>query len=167
MPKQVSQTTINRDGVPFTSTYLDFSQEIQKGARFLDVVKPGWESQIDPKLLDVADYTACVCGQVFAGHYWEGTQALAEWLNNLDEEGESEVDGDTVAWEFGFNLPCDSGDTANERAAAAESREWAAAYVDSHEGDEEYDNLLFSTLTEQWISEINFRLGKSPIALNS
>lgn len=108
-----------------------FAKEIQKGIEFLNEVKPGWRDEIDPAVLDLADTTTCVCGQVFADHYTGGLEALADYLN-------VEEANDDQASEHGFCV------------AAEDASTWMEAT--GEEDEENANNFLFSALTEEWIN---------------
>jgi hypothetical protein len=58
-------------------------QRVQAGIAWLDEnVGPAWVDRIDARTLDLADYKACVCGQVFRR---EGGYRYAVALINRDE----------------------------------------------------------------------------------
>lgn len=111
-----------------------FAKEIQKGIEFLNEVKPGWRDEIDPAVLDLADTTTCVCGQVFENHYTEGLAALSKYT------GVDQAD-DQDASEYGFCV------------SVQDSKDWLAALGKSEDSEyEEQTNFLFSALTEEWIN---------------
>lgn len=43
------------------------TERVQRGASWLDEVRPNWRSQINPDRLDIASGWNCVLGQVFHG----------------------------------------------------------------------------------------------------
>ena len=62
---------------------------VNRGARFLDEVAPGWENRIDLETLKLNDGMHCICGQVFA------------------EEAKSETTDDPEATETGYSWAAD------------------------------------------------------------
>ncbi|HJS83715.1 MAG TPA: hypothetical protein VJ742_12865 [Nitrososphaera sp.] len=42
-----------------------YSVNVENGAQWLDIVSPGWELQVDLKLLDMAKPSVCIAGQLF------------------------------------------------------------------------------------------------------
>lgn len=164
MAKIITTFTTGPEGAHKIET-LDFSEEIQRGMAFLDSVRPGWESNINPALLDVSSVTACVCGQVFQNHYDEGSAALREWVaEGIDEEERDEhpllSDIGHLAATYGFNI------YESESEEYRPLEEWSYAYLEDKVDDDDEESMseaqervLFSTLTEQWIFEINFRRG--------
>ena len=108
----------------------DFSEEIARGVAFLDAeVGSTWLLKIDPDLLDLINSTACVCGQVFEGHYDEGCRRL--YLAS-DDPLRPEVAECCYVAEYGFALPA-----------------WARC-PDLNE----IDKSRYSQLTEQWLDAI-------------
>lgn len=41
-------------------------ERVQRGAQWLDEVRPGWRDEINLKIFDISDCEVCVLGQVFA-----------------------------------------------------------------------------------------------------
>jgi hypothetical protein len=71
-----------------TLTLPDFSDQVARGCKLLDEIEPGWESRVDPTLLDLDDKTTCVLGQVYRnastlpGYDYKVSTFMAE--QNLD-----------------------------------------------------------------------------------
>ena len=57
-------------------------KHVTDGASWLDEVSPGWERKIDVSILDISDCTACVCGQVLDGGWFNDLvmKKPAQWL---------------------------------------------------------------------------------------
>jgi hypothetical protein len=127
MPRVITTT----DG-----TWVDFSDEITQGAAFLDEVAFGWESRIDPEVLDLYEPKRCVLGQVFGGHYLAGCHLL----------GKHRDDGDPV--NYGFCI----GD-----GVVGGVHDWTDVYTVLGDMGEQ---PVWSALTEQWLHFINDRLAK-------
>lgn len=137
-------------------TYLipDFSEEISRGVKFLDEVKPKWRDSINPDVLDVSSTVSCVCGQVFKNYYEGGLKELAKYLN-LDDRDEV----CTLAWEYGFAL---EDDDFMRWLAVTSPDEYVVVCKDTDDATYDWDevdrisesanNFLYSALTEQWIS---------------
>jgi len=46
-----------------------FQQRVQRGAAYLDAIKPGWAHKIDVEELDITCACQCVLGQLY-GNFW-------------------------------------------------------------------------------------------------
>lgn len=50
-------------------------ERVERGAAWLDSVKPEWRYEINARILDIADSAYCVLGQVFAAEASQGDYA--------------------------------------------------------------------------------------------
>ena len=173
------RTTFAQDpttGKTYETTYVDFTADIAAGMEFLDRLDPGWVKKIDTKLLDLESGHACVCGQVFQGHFDEGVELM---LADLNARGETWSEDDVrmvAACDYGFQVPQEEysffeGDSPEDRREKHDEKVkeligWARVYAAQRE---EYTTpedvnpvaaarVLYSILAEQWIAEINKRL---------
>lgn len=71
----------------------ELRKRVEAGAKFLDVVKPGWKKKIDLKKLDLQNSFTCVIGEVY-GNFFEGTKEL-----------QIERDRNNLAEILGFDMP--------------------------------------------------------------
>lgn len=91
-------------------------RRVARGAAFLDRKAPGWERKIDLALLNIADTSACVCGQVFAD--------LREGVTGYTFakiEGFFDSDG---ARELGFNVDKDLSPPAHQLELSLLAETW-------------------------------------------
>lgn len=44
----------------------DTEERVERGARLLDEIAPGWETRINLETLDLESTYSCICGQLFA-----------------------------------------------------------------------------------------------------
>lgn len=65
-------------------------RSVERGARFLDKINPGWDKGIDINDFSIGSYRRCVLGQLHAGGYQQGVAALG--LSPRE------------AWQCGFDL---------------------------------------------------------------
>ncbi len=52
---------------------------VERGARFLDEVAPGWEDRIDLETLDLVSGYHCICGQLWAA---KAKRSRSEYIDN-------------------------------------------------------------------------------------
>ena len=57
-------------------------QRVERGAALLDAKQPGWAPRIDLVALDMSSGLTCVLGQLYAGGYDTGVEALGLGLND-------------------------------------------------------------------------------------
>lgn len=78
----MSENTTPDNETPLTP---DFRKRIERGAAWLDRVKPGWRDLIDLDTLNLADAESCVLGQVFADEAddltTDGFDYVAEYMS--------------------------------------------------------------------------------------
>jgi hypothetical protein len=81
------------------------SEEVRAGVELLDVRMPGWFRRVN--VPDIADSMQCVLGQLFAGGYIHGLNALnintpAEYGFNAwgDEPDRNEYEALTAQWAY-------------------------------------------------------------------
>ncbi len=73
---------------------VTLKNRVEAGAKFLDVMSPGWEKKIDLSVLDLGLPNTCVLGEIF-GNYEDGKDALG--IEEAAAEGLGfQVSGDGV-----------------------------------------------------------------------
>lgn len=77
-------------------------ERVAQGVRWLDAVRPGWESKIQTKDLDLANPDKCVLGQVFADQraddaatWYRGYNWTVDNLLSYDEAADCGFDAHT------------------------------------------------------------------------
>jgi hypothetical protein len=63
-----------------------YEQSVQNGIALLDAERPGWRSEIDLKMLDIAQSDTCVLGQLYDG-FANGVNELELLTEKMDEYG--------------------------------------------------------------------------------
>ena len=74
-----------------------FEEQVQNGAKFLDMARNGWENEINLDILQLSSCYQCVCGQLFGGEktarsvemHRSGMVFLGFALNEIFNRGES------------------------------------------------------------------------------
>lgn len=51
-------------------------RSVERGARFLDKINPGWDRDIDLGDFSIGSYSRCVLGQLHTGGYQQGVAVL-------------------------------------------------------------------------------------------
>jgi hypothetical protein len=77
-------------------TAAEARERVARGAALLDEKQPGWEYEIDPGTLDLANGCLCVLGQVFGNFY-----ASIGWMTG-ETRGQAHF---PLASEYGFWAP--------------------------------------------------------------
>ncbi len=109
-----------------------YSERVEAGAAFLNVVHPGWFKKIDVEILDLGDACKCVLGELYGG-YGDGR-------DELGLADSSYTEGSGQAWIKG-----------NGKVAKTEV---LGFYID----DDEVDH--YSILTKLWVAKIKKLLKK-------
>ncbi len=80
-----------------------FSHDVTQGVLWLNSVMDGWETEINPKKLDLESATRCILGQVFSREAQESYYFSDGYEYGL---AESRRTGDWSAfWKMGFHYP--------------------------------------------------------------
>lgn len=115
---------------------FDYSENVRRGAQFLDAHVPGWDAKVVDSRLDLGDGESCVLGQLFAGHYAEGKRVLRLALPWNERRF---LTANAIARQYGFAIPF-----------------W-------HEMSAQ--GYAYSRLTEQWLAFLHARRSLAGLAV--
>lgn len=141
---------------PSNDVRVDFSEEVTRGAKWLDTVMPGWHNSIELNTLDIESSYACVLGQV-------GRQVVTKLAEDGSESAAALLHAEELVSAPGFDLV-----TA---AKVEEGWGWAYRHGFNIDSDSIYDYCwddeletdkydvpdYWQMLTEEWVALVTIR----------